>query len=728
MVDSPLDAKLSTALGGRTAAALEKGLGLATVGDLLTHYPRRYALRGELTALAQLSVDENVTIVAEVLAVQERTMRARKGSILEVTISDGSDILSLTFFNQAWRKADLKPGVRGIFAGKVGDYRGTIQLAHPDYELFETDDTGGDSAAAAERARKWAEQPVPIYAATAAVASWQLGKAIGVLLDTLPPLDDPVPGAVRGDRGLMSYSRALELIHRPEKDIEWRAAQKSLRFQEAFVLQAALLEQRALVKLQSATPRVPKPGGLLERFDAQLPFVLTGDQTTVGTEIARDIAASAPMNRLVQGEVGSGKTLVALRAMLAVADSGGQSALLAPTEVLAGQHLRSIVKTLGPDLAATLRPTLITGQLPVADRRKATLATVSGQAQIVVGTHALLSESVGFYDLGLVVVDEQHRFGVEQREALRRKGTVPPHVLVLTATPIPRTVAMTVFGDLDVSTIAELPSGRVPIQSFVVPLADKPGWVNRVWERLAEELAKGRQGFVVCPAIDSTVIESPLVEDAVAVGPAPAAVEIANVTDTLARLRANPLFEGRRIEGLHGRLPSDEKDALMRAFAAGDIDVLVATTVIEVGVDVPNASTMIILDADRFGVSQLHQLRGRVGRGGVPGLCLMVTSAEEETLARERVEVVASTLDGFELAQKDLELRQEGDVLGSTQSGGRSSLRLLRVAKDGVLITEARAIAQAVLADDPSLSGHPALRLALERRLDEASRDFLAKN
>ena len=719
-----------------------------TVGDLLTHYPRRYALRGELTALAQLSVDENVTIVAEVLGVQERTMRARKGSILEVTISDGSDILSLTFFNQAWRKAELKPGVRGIFAGKVGDYRGTIQLAHPDYELFETDASVGDSEGAAERARKWAEQPVPIYAATATVASWQLGKAVGVLLDMLPSLDDPVPSAVRGERGLMSYSRALALIHRPEKDIEWRAAQKSLRFQEAFVLQAALLEQRALLKLQSSAPRVPKPGGLLERFDAQLPFVLTGDQTTVGAEIATDIAASAPMNRLVQGEVGSGKTLVALRAMLAVADTGGQSALLAPTEVLAGQHLRSIVKTLGPDLAAILRPTLITGQLPVADRRKATLATVSGQAQIVIGTHALLSDSVTFYDLGLVVVDEQHRFGVEQREALRRKGTVPPHVLVLTATPIPRTVAMTVFGDLDVSTIAELPSGRVPIQSFVVPLADKPGWVSRVWDRLAEELAKGRQGFVVCPAIDSTLIETPLVEGTVArsaksgpvratgVGgpardgpvPVPAATELANVTDTLADIRANPVFAGRRVEGLHGRLPSEEKDVLMRGFAAGEIDVLVATTVIEVGVDVPNASTMIILDADRFGVSQLHQLRGRVGRGGVPGLCLMVTSAELETLARERVEVVASTLDGFELAQKDLELRQEGDVLGRTQSGGRSSLRLLRVAKDGVLIADARAIAQGVLAEDPSLSAHPALRMALERRLDEVSRDFLAKN
>ena len=717
-MDSPLDAKLSGALGGRTAAAIEKGLGLATVGDLLSHYPRRYALRGELTALAQLTVDESVTIVAEVLGVQERSMRARKGSILEVTISDGSDILSLTFFNQAWRKAELKPGVRGIFAGKVGDYRGTIQLAHPDYDLFETDD-----AASEEQARKWAEQPVPIYPATASVASWQLGKAIGVLLDTLPPLDDPVPGSVRGDRTLMSYSRAIQLIHRPEKDIEWRAAQKSLRFQEAFVLQAALLQQRALLKLQSATPRVPKPGGYLERFDAQLPFVLTGDQTTVGVEIARDIAASAPMNRLVQGEVGSGKTLVALRAMLAVADSGGQSTLLAPTEVLAGQHLRSIVKTLGPDLAAALRPTLITGQLPVADRRKATLAAVSGQAQIVVGTHALMSESVGFYDLGLVVVDEQHRFGVEQREALRRKGTVPPHVLVLTATPIPRTVAMTVFGDLDISTIAELPSGRVPIESFVVPLAERPGWANRVWERLAEELAKGRQGFVVCPAIDSN---SGAEDDLEFTAGAPA--EIANVTDILARARSNPLFAGRRIEGLHGRLPSDEKDALMRAFAAGEIDILVATTVIEVGVDVPNASTMIILDADRFGISQLHQLRGRVGRGGVPGLCLMVTQAEVETLARERVEVVASTLDGFELAQKDLELRQEGDVLGSTQSGGRSSLRLLRVAKDGVLITEARAIAQVVLADDPELLAHQALRTALARRLDEAGRNFLAKN
>ena len=386
----------------------------------------------------------------------------------------------------------------------------------------------------------------------------------------------------------------------------------------------------------------------------------------------------------------------------------------------------------------------------MAQRRKATLAAVSGTAQIVIGTHALMSESVAFYDLGFVVVDEQHRFGVEQREALRRKGTIPPHVLVLTATPIPRTVAMTVFGDLDVSTIAELPSGRVPIQSFVVPLAEKPGWVNRVWERLAEELAAGHQGFVVCPAIDSTAIESPLLADDAEPGtPSTSAsaktssskgtsskvasstvnpADLANVTDTLAGVRANPLFAGRRIEALHGRLPGEEKDALMQAFSAGEIDVLVATTVIEVGVDVPNASTMIILDADRFGVSQLHQLRGRVGRGSAQGLCLMVTGAAEETLARERVEVVASTLDGFELAQKDLELRREGDVLGSAQSGGRSSLKLLRVAKDGTLITEARELAHAVLAGDPALERHPVLRSTLARRLDETTRAALAKN
>ncbi|MCU1425402.1 MAG: ATP-dependent helicase RecG, partial [Microbacteriaceae bacterium] len=438
-----------------------------------------------------------------------------------------------------------------------------------------------------------------------------------------------------------------------------------------------------------------------------------------------DLASGTPMNRLVQGEVGSGKTLVALRAMLAVAESGGQSALLAPTEVLAQQHLRSIVKTLGPDLAARLRPTLITGQLPIADRRKATLAAVSGGASIVIGTHALLSDNVGFYDLGLVVVDEQHRFGVDQREALRLKGATPPHVLVLTATPIPRTVAMTVFGDLDISTISELPSGRVPIKSFVVPYQNKRLF-DRVWERAAEEIAAGRQVFVVCPAIDATLEEpgEELEEIEESAKPAP----VANVTDVSAALSANPVLAGRSVEALHGRMPGEEKDRIMQSFAAGRIDMLVATTVIEVGVDVPNASTMVILDADRFGVSQLHQLRGRVGRGGVPSVCLFVTRAEDGTLSRDRVEAVASTLDGFELAQKDLELRREGDVLGNTQSGVRSSLRLLRVVKDGKLISEARELAASVLDLDPELEHYPDLRQALARRLDAEAEAFLAKS
>lgn len=720
---SPLDSKLSAALGGRTATAFEKAFGFTTVGDLLSHYPRRYARRGELTALSSLPVDENVTIVAEVLSAQERSMRAKRGSILEVRISDGNGILSLTFFNQAWRKNELRVGARGIFAGKVGDYRGTLQLTHPDYELFENDTDPAN-------AKAWAELPLPIYPATSTVASWQLQKAIGLVLDTLSELADPVPDAVRQQRKLMSYSKAIDRIHRPAVDADWGAARKALRFQEAFVLQAALLQQRARLRETAATVR--QPGALLADFDEKLPFSLTNDQRIVGDEIAADLAAAVPMNRLVQGEVGSGKTLVALRAMLAVAQSGGQSALLAPTEVLAHQHLRSIVKTLGPDLSARLRPTLLTGQLPTAERKRALLAGASGSASIMVGTHALLSDNVGFFDLGLVVVDEQHRFGVEQREALRTKGAQPPHVLVLTATPIPRTVAMTVFGDLDISSIAELPAGRSPIASHVVPLAEKPGWVNRVWERTAEELTKGHQAFVVCPAIDATATEPDAepAEQGTASGQqsGPAARPPANVTEVLASLRNNPVLAGKRIEPLHGRMPSEEKDATMRSFAAGDIDVLVATTVIEVGVDVPNASTMVVLDADRFGVSQLHQLRGRVGRGGVPGLCLFVTAAEAETLARERVDAVASTLDGFELAQKDLELRQEGDVLGQTQSGGRSSLRLLRVAKDGALIQDARELAAGILDVDPTLITHPALREALSRRLDEQAEAFLAKN
>ncbi|HKH09073.1 MAG TPA: ATP-dependent DNA helicase RecG, partial [Agromyces sp.] len=694
--------------------------GYVTVGELLEHYPRRYALRGELTALASLPLDENVTIVAEVLEVRERTMRSRRGSILEAKISDGTGILTLTFFNQAWRARELKPGARGIFAGKVGDYKGARQLAHPDYELFdEAAELSIDEAAA----KRWAEAPIPIYPATGTLASWQLAKSVALLLDGLGPVDDPVPEAVREGRSLLGQREALEAVHRPAHESDWKAARRTLRFTEAFVLQTALLERRAELRAHTTTARHPSPGGLLERFDATVPFTLTGDQVAVGAEISDDLAHPVPMNRLIQGEVGSGKTVVALRAMLAVADSGGQSALLAPTEVLAGQHLRSIVRMLGPELSAELMPTLLTGQLPAADRKKALLRAAAGQSRIVVGTHALIGDTVSFADLGLVVVDEQHRFGVEQREALRLKGRHPPHVLVLTATPIPRTVAMTVFGDLDVSTIRELPAGRAGIETHVVPLAARPAWRARIWERLAEELAAGRQGFVVCPAIEPRVAEDDGEEREETDASAPAA----SVASVLAELSAHPRFADARIAPLHGRLSPDEKDRTMRSFAAGELDVLVATTVIEVGVDVPNASVMVVVDADRFGVSQLHQLRGRVGRGSVPGLCLLVSSAPAGSIALQRVEAVAATLDGFELARVDLELRQEGDVLGANQSGGRSSLRLLRVARDGDVIADARSLAEELLASDPGLTEHRALAAAVRRRLDEETSGYLSK-
>lgn len=715
-----LESRLDGAVGGKTAGALERAFGMRTVGDLLAHYPRRYAKRGELTPISSLPVGEPVTIVAEVRRASERRMQNRRGSLLEVVISDGQGELSLTFFNQSWRLKDLQPGRRGIFGGKVGEYRGAKQLTHPDYELFDDEETARLTAEAT------ANLPIPIYPATSAITSFQLKKIIDLVLDGLGALEDPLPDDLRRREGLLDARTAIERIHRPGSMDQIEPARSTLRMHEAFVLQVALLQQRQFVRALSATRR--EAGDLLRAFDETLPFPRTSDQVSVGDQIAADLVGDWPMNRLVQGEVGSGKTLVALRAMLQVAESGGQSALIAPTEVLAGQHVRSIARMLGPQLAPELMPTLLTGQMAAAERRKAALRTASGQARIVVGTHALLSDSTTFADLGLVVVDEQHRFGVEQRESLRAKGAAP-HALVLTATPIPRTVAMTVFGDLDVSTIRTMPEGRAGIQSFVAPLAEKPGWFGRVWERIAEEVAQGHQAFVVCAAIDAEAsVKDDTADEPVAVVEGEAARTrwgVAQVVDLLSR---HPAFTALRVAPLHGKMPSDEKDSIMQSFARGEIDVLVATTVVEVGVDVPNASTMVILEADRFGVSQLHQLRGRVGRGGVAGLCLLVTEAPLGTPARERVEAVASTLDGFVLAEIDLELRGEGDVLGDAQSGVRSSLRLLRVVADADLIAEARIAAEQVLSEDPTLARHRGLSAALERRVGMEERAALAKN
>ncbi|MGW9112440.1 ATP-dependent DNA helicase RecG [Microbacterium sp. NPDC055683] len=717
-----LDSALSEAVGATHAAALSRAFGMATVGDLLAHYPRRYMSRGDLTPIAGLPLGEAVTIVAEVLRVQSRPMRSRGGRLLEVIIGDGFGEMSLTFFNQDWRQGELRRGRRGVFSGKVGEYRGGLQFSHPSYELFEDDDDTAD------RAIEFASRLIPVYPATATVTSMQVEKLVAACLDALGEVPEPLPADLRDREKLMGARDALEGVHRPANEAHAYAARKVLRWHEALVLQTALAQQRQFVRHLAAARREASPGGLLERFDAALPFALTPDQETTGAHIAADLVAGWPMNRLVQGEVGSGKTLVALRAMLQVAESGGQAALIAPTEVLAAQHLRSIARMLGPRLAPELMPTLLTGQMPAAARRRAALHVASGQARIVVGTHALLSENTTFADLGLVVVDEQHRFGVEQRETLRAKGT-SPHALVLTATPIPRTVAMTVFGDLDVSTIRTMPAGRAGIETYVAPVAERPRWFERVWERAAEEVGKGHQVFVVCPAIDVSAKgkaavedDAPEAEDGDSRGPRWGVAQVAEL------LGGHPSLGRMRLATLHGRMPGDEKDRVMQEFAAGRLDVLIATTVIEVGVDVPNASTMVILDADRFGVSQLHQLRGRVGRGGVPGLCLLVTEAREGSDARARVDAVAATLDGFALAEADLELRGEGDVLGDAQSGVRSSLRLLRVIKDATLIAQARTEADRVLDDDPLLDRHPGLAEALARRVTQVERAALAKS
>jgi ATP-dependent DNA helicase RecG len=735
-----LGTPLKNALGDKTATALEKGLGLKTVGDLLRHYPRRYARHGDLTDLAHLPLDEEVTVLAEVAKVMGRPYKNKKGSILEVTVTDGRGTLKLTFFNQAWRQKQLQVGRQGFFAGKVTVFNGVRQLTHPDYELIDARPSLDVNA--------FTDELIPVYPATEMMQSWKIRNSVKLVLDTLDPQIETLPDELRERHSLLGIGEAIRLIHRPVSLDEVGRAEHRLRFDEAFGLQLILAQRRAAMAALPATPRVAPAGGLLEAFDARLPFELTAGQRTVAAELTADLGRTHPMHRLLQGEVGSGKTVVALRAMLAVVDAGGQAALLAPTEVLAQQHHRSVTAMLGPlaergllggDEAGT-RVALLTGSQPAALRRAMLQDVKSGEAGIVIGTHALIQDTVEFADLGLVVVDEQHRFGVEQRDALRTKADRPPHTLVMTATPIPRTVAMTVFGDLDISTLTELPLGRAPIVTHVVPAGEKPHFLERTWERVREEAAKGHQAYVVCPRIggepadpsadeeqDEDVPYLRLVPDLpepssrkVDRPPAVAVLEVADL------LRDGPLA-GVRVSVLHGRMPAEEKDEVMRLFSAGEIDVLVATTIIEVGVDVANATAMVVMDADRFGVSQLHQLRGRIGRGEAPGLCLLVTDVPDGAPARERLDAVAATLDGFELSRVDLTQRREGDVLGASQSGRRSSLKLLRVIRDEEVIVTARAEAEALVAEDPRLDHHISLRASIAALVDRERADYLEK-
>ncbi|MFC4493972.1 helicase-related protein [Streptomyces ovatisporus] len=1065
-----LDESLKKILGGNTAKVMAEHLGLETVGDLLHHYPRRYEERGQLTRLADLPLDEHVTVVAQVAKATVHKFNRGRGQRLEVVLTDGSGQLRLVFFGRGIFKPqkDLLPGRRGMFAGKVGVFNGRLQLAHPQYELLGSE--GG-----AEEVDAFANRLMPIYPAVAQLASWKIAKSVQTVLASMEStgwdaLVDPLPPAIREEQRLIPLPGAFEKVHRPHTKADVAEARARLKWDEAFVLQVALARRRMADSQLPAVPRAHVQDGLLDAFDAKLPFTLTEGQRHVSGEIFADLATGHPMHRLLQGEVGSGKaqpldalvltpggframgtigvgdevvtpsgelapvegvfpqgerevwrlilsdgssvecddehlwlvgtgaaprlpggsggapasgraepsvlttreirydltrrdgspkwwlpepvpvdlgapadvpadpyetglqlgrqdaqggvprsfketsvkdrfavlqglleglppvpaeagtgdeegssrsrpgsppggiavrsssrplaedvawlvrslsghasvapagpvrgaggaldvrvqlppqyapfrytdlryteqsdgrpqggeravagravvgvepagrkqvqcisvrhpsrayitdnftvthnTMVALRAMLTVVDCGGQAAMLAPTEVLAQQHHRSVTEMMGELAEGGMlggaeqgtKVVLLTGSMGAAARRRALLDLATGEAGIVIGTHALIEDKVQFHDLGLVVVDEQHRFGVEQRDALRSKGRQPPHLLVMTATPIPRTVAMTVFGDLETSVLDQLPAGRSPIATHVVPARDKPHFLARTWERVREETEAGHQTYVVCPRIgdEEEAAGGGTKRRKSAGGEEAAGADEGDdrdygadggdagdgadadkrpplaVLDIAAQLGDGPLA-GLRVEALHGRMQPDAKDEVMRRFAAGEVDVLVATTVIEVGVNVPNATVMVIMDADRFGVSQLHQLRGRVGRGSAAGLCLLVTEAPEAGPARARLDAVAGTLDGFELSRIDLEQRREGDVLGQAQSGVRSSLRMLAVIEDEEIIEAARAAATALVADDPELERMPELRTALSALLDEEREDYLDK-
>jgi len=716
--DSPV-----TLLGGKKATELVKESGYETVGDLLGHYPRAYVEKGSLSELHDLAEGDLISMVGEVVRTEQRTYQDKRTkrtawrTLLQVKGADGT--LAMTFFDQKkhtaeWRLDLFAPGAIGMFSGRLKWFANRWDLNNPAYRMYAAEGDASDALA---------KMPdlIPVYPVTGKIDSWTYEDLVRLALDLIEEIPDPLPDALRTERELLTADQAYRWIHRPDDHRQLGAAKKRLKYDEAFVTQAVLARRRAEHRADPATPRPLTRGGLLDRFDARLPFTLTAGQERIGDELADELAGAHPMHRLLQGEVGSGKTLVALRAMLQVVDAGGQAALLAPTEVLAQQHHRSIRAMLG-DLAdggllggaeGATRVALLTGSMGTASRREAMLDAASGEAGIVIGTHALLEDKVQFFDLGLVVVDEQHRFGVEQRAALSSKAGTPPHVLVMTATPIPRTVAMTVFGDLDTSTLAELPAGRGEVQTNVVPVRAQPAWLDRAWARIREEVAAGRQAYVVCARIG----DEPPPEDA---------PELHSVEELAPALAAGPL-SGLRVERLHGRMTPDDKDRVMRSFAAGEVDVLVSTTVIEVGVDVPNATVMVILDAERFGVSQLHQLRGRIGRGGHAGLCLLVTTAAPESPSLERLTAVASTRDGFELSRIDLEQRREGNVLGVEQSGRRSFLRLLSVLTDEDVIVAAREAATAYLASDPDLSGAPALRAAIAGIEDSERAAFLEK-
>lgn len=729
--------RLDFIVGAKAADNLDAEFGIRTVDDLLRHYPRSYTETASRLGDERPEPGEHITLIDTIADAATLPMRRDpKKKFLRVTLGSGRNKVTATFFNANYISKGLTKGTKVMLSGEVGYFKGALQLTHPAFLILDSPDGKhhgtksmkviADASRASsneELMSAFERRFFPIYPASTKMQSWDIFNCVRQVLEVLDPVDDPLPAELLAEHGLISEDQALRAIHLAEDESLRAQARRRLTFDEAVGLQWALVARRHGELSESGPPAPPRSDGLAAELLGRLPFELTNGQREVLDVLSVELAATRPLNRLLQGEVGSGKTIVAVLAMLQMVDAGYQCALLAPTEVLAAQHLRSIRDVLGPLAMGgqlggadnATRVVLLTGSMTAGQKKQVRAEIVSGQAGIVIGTHALLQDAVDFHNLGMVVVDEQHRFGVEQRDQLRAKAPagITPHLLVMTATPIPRTVALTVYGDLETSTLRELPRGRQPIATSVIFVADKPAWLERAWRRIIEEVAAGRQAYVVAPRIDES-------DDADSQdGRRPSATAEGLFT----RLRSAELAD-LRLALMHGRLPSDEKEAAMAAFRAGEVDVLVCTTVIEVGVDVPNATVMLVMDADRFGISQLHQLRGRIGRGEHPSLCLLASWVSPGSPAADRLRAVAGTLDGFALADLDLKERKEGDVLGRNQSGKAVTLKLLSLAEHQVFIEAAHDFCTRAYDDG---NPHPGLEVMAARFTDTDRIEYLDK-
>jgi len=734
-----LSDRLTYLVDAKSGRLLDELFGIRTVDDLLRHYPRGYTEGATQRGTGEQAPEEgqHITLVDTITDTESFPMKKdRKRWVHRIILGSGRSKVTATFFNANYIKKDLTKDTKVMLSGEVGYYRGAMQLTHPAFLILEAPDgkthgtkslkkiaDASHAVSSEEVTSAYEGRFFAIYPASAKMQSWDIFACVRQVLDVLDPVADPLPAELRDELGLIAEDKALRAIHLSENEHERRLARERLTFDEALGLQWALVARRHGELSESGPPAPPRSDGLAAQLLGRLPFQLTAGQREVLDVLSDGLAATRPMNRLLQGEVGSGKTIVAVLTMLQMVDAGYQCALLAPTEVLAAQHLRSVRDVLGPLAMGgqlggadnATRVALLTGSMTAAQKKQIRAEVAGGQVGIVIGTHALLQEAMEFHNLGMVVVDEQHRFGVEQRDQLRAKARpgITPHLLVMTATPIPRTVALTVYGDLETSTLRELPRGRQPITTSVIFVEDKPAWLDRAWQRIIEEVADGRQVYVVAPRIDES-------DDA---DKQEGARPSATAEDLHARLRSKELAN-LRLGLMHGRLPADEKDAAMAAFRAGEIDVLVCTTVIEVGVDVPNATVMLVMDADRFGISQLHQLRGRIGRGEHPSLCLLASWVPPGSAAGRRLRAVAETMDGFALADLDLKERKEGDVLGRNQSGRAITLRLLSLADHGTFIEAARDFCVQAYAEDPS---NPELALTAARFTNTDRIEYLDK-